>query len=190
MMTQEELLGKLTAKLPQLERHPTPIKDYLTMRLKSREDLLPAARTLKTDLGFDYLEIVTAIDWLGPVNPDGFIRNPNPNVFLPDGATPQNMPGATPNFPYRPMFEAVWLFGNLADQVKLFLKLEISRDGASVPSLSGLFKAADWQERETFDLYGIKFEGHPNLTKILTPEFLVGHPLRKDYAHVPDRYDE
>ena len=53
-----------------------------------------------------------------------------------------------------------------------------------------LYKSADWQERETFDLYGIKFEGHPNLTKILTPSFTVGHPLRKDYVHVKDKYDE
>jgi NADH:ubiquinone oxidoreductase subunit C len=188
-MTQDELLTKLTAKLPQLEKHPTQIKDYVTMKLKSADDLLPAARALK-DIGFDYLEIVTAVDWLGPVNPDGFIRNPNPNVFLPDGATPQNMPGATPNFPYRPAFELVWLFGNLSDSAKVFLRLEMPRDNASAPTLCGLFKAADWQEREVFDLYGIQFNGHPNLTKILTPSFLTGHPLRKDYAHVPDRFDE
>jgi len=60
---------------------------------------------------------------------------------------------------------------------------------ASVPSLVGLFKAADWQEREIFDLFGIIFEGHPNLTKILTPDFIVGHPLRKDYVHLKDRFD-
>jgi NADH-quinone oxidoreductase subunit C len=53
-----------------------------------------------------------------------------------------------------------------------------------------LFKSADWQERETFDLMGVSYEGHPNLTKILTPDFTVGHPLRKDYAHVKDRFDE
>ena len=190
MMTQEELLSKITAKLPLLEKHPAQIKEYLTMKLKSAEDLLPIVKTLKNELGFDYLEIVTAVDWLGPVNPDGFIRNPNPNVFLPEGATPQNMPGATPNFPYRPAFEVVWLLGNLVENTKLFLRVELPRDEARVPSLTGLFKAADWQEREIFDLYGIRFDGHPNLTKILTPEFLIGHPLRKDYAHVPDRYDE
>jgi NADH:ubiquinone oxidoreductase subunit C len=189
-MTQDELLTKLSAKLPQLEKHPTQVKDYVTMRLRSADDLLPVARALKGELGFDYLEIVTAVDWLGPVNPDGFIRNPNPNVFLPDGATPQNFPGATPNFAYRPSFEVVWVFGNLAEQAKVFLKLELPRDAASVPSLVGLFKAADWQERETYDLYGIRFDGHPNLTKILTADFLAGHPLRKDYVHVKDKYDE
>lgn len=190
MMTQEELLTKITAKLPQLERHATPVKDYLTLKLRSAEDLLPSAKILKNDLGFDYLEIVTAVDWLGPVNPDGFIRNPNPNVFLPEGATPQNFPGATPNFAYRPMIELIWCFGNLAEQARLFLKLELPRDSARAPSLTGLFKAADWQERETYDLLGVTFDGHPNLTKILTPDFTQGHPLRKDYVHVKDKYDE
>ena len=189
-MTQEELLTKLAAKLPQLEKHAAQVKDYLTMQLRSADDLLPAARTLKNDLGFEYLEIVTVVDWLGPVHADGFIRNPNPNVFLPDGATPQNFPGATPNFAYRPMFEILWVFGNLPERTRLFLKFELPRDGARVPSLVGLFKAADWQERETFDLYGVVFDGHPNLTKILTPDFTQGHPLRKDYIHVKDRYDE
>ena len=189
-MTQDELFAKVSAKLPQVEKHATQVKDYLTLKLKTAGDLLPAARAFKNDLGFDYLEIVTAVDWLGPVSPDGFIRNPNPNVFLPDGATPQNFPGATPNFPYRPAFEVVWLFGNLAQRSKIFLRLELPREDARVPSLAGLFKAADWQERETFDLYGIRFEGHPNLTKILTPDFLSVHPLRKDYAHIKDRFDE
>ena len=189
-MTTEEVLSKITAKLPQLVKHPTQVKDYVTMKLGSAEDLLPTARVLRNDMGFDYLEIVTAIDWLGAVNPDGFIRNPNPNVFLPDGATPQNFPGATPNFPYRPMFEVVWVFGSIQDRARVFLRLEIPRDNAKVPTLTGMFKAADWQEREVWDLYGIVFEGHPNLTKILTPEFTAGHPLRKDYVHIKDRFDE
>ena len=61
-------------------------------------------------------------------------------------------------------------------------------DGA-IPTLVPLFAGADWQEREVYDLLGIVFEGHPNLTKILTPDFIQGHPLRKDYVHVPDRFD-
>ncbi len=189
-MTQDELFAKISAKLPQVEKHPTQVKEYLTLKLRSADDVIPVATKLKNELGFDYLEIVTAVDWLGAVNPEGFIRNPNPNVFLPDGATPQNFPGATANFPYRPMFEVVWSFGNLPEKAKIFVKLEIPRDDARVPSLVGLFKAADWQERETYDLYGIRFDGHPNLVKILTPEFTQGHPLRKDYVHVKDRFDE
>jgi NADH:ubiquinone oxidoreductase subunit C len=190
VITQEELVTKLAAKAPQLEKAAVQVKDYLTMKLRTADELLPVARALKNDLGFDYLEIVTAVDWLGPVSPDGFIRNPNPNVFLPDGATPQNFPGATPNFPYRPALELIWAFGNLAERSRIFIRLELPRDGARVPSLTSLFKAADWQERETYDLYGVIFDGHPNLHKILTPDFTQGHPLRKDYVHIKDKYDE
>ena len=189
-MTQEELLSKLSAKLPKLEKAAVQVKEYLTMRLRSAEDLLPAARTLKYELGFDYLEIVSATDWLGPVKAEGYIRNPNPIVFLPEGATPQVMPGPTPGFAYKPVFDLLWVFGNIPERARLCLRLEVPREKARVPSLAGLFKAADWQERETFDLMGIEFEGHPNLARILTPDFIQGHPLRKDYVHVKDRYDD
>lgn len=188
-MTQDELFTKLKEKLPALVKAAVQVKDYLTVRLKSPEEVVPAAEAL-LDMGFDYLEIVSATDWLGPVKAEGYIRNPNPNVFLPEGATPQVMPGPTPGVNYRPVFDLLWVFGSIAEKLRVFVKLEVPRDGAKVPSLTGLFKAADWQERETFDLMGVVYEGHPNLTKILTPDFTLGHPLRKDYAHVKDRYDE
>jgi NADH-quinone oxidoreductase subunit C len=54
-------------------------------------------------------------------------------------------------------------------------------DGEKVPSVTDLWGTADWHERETFDLFGLEFEGHPDLRKILTPEDLDGHPLRKDF---------
>ena len=54
--------------------------------------------------------------------------------------------------------------------------------GTSVPSLVGLFAGADWQEREQYDLVGIRFEGHPDLRRLMLPEDWKGHPLRKDYA--------
>jgi NADH-quinone oxidoreductase subunit C len=54
-------------------------------------------------------------------------------------------------------------------------------DGEKLPSVTDLWGTADWHERETFDLFGLEFEGHPDLRKILTPEDLDGHPLRKDF---------
>ena len=189
-MTQDELLARLTARFPKSEKASGPVKDYLTVRLSAASELLPAAAFLRDELGFDYLEIVSATDWLGPVSMEGYIRNPNPNVFLPEGATPQITAVATPGVAYRPVFDLLWVFGNIAEKQKLFLKLEVARELAAVPSLTGLFKAADWQEREVFDLLGIRFEGHPNLVKILTADFLQGHPLRKDYVHIKDKYDE
>ena len=69
------------------------------------------------------------------------------------------------------------------------LKVFLPRDGAlSVPSLYGLFRGADWQERETFDMFGITYEGHPHPKRLLMPEDWKGWPLRKDYIQ-PDFYE-
>jgi len=69
-------------------------------------------------------------------------------------------------------------------RVKVFLP----RENPSVPSVYWIWKTADWQEREAYDMYGIVYEGHPNLKRILMPEDWVGYPLRKDYIS-PDFYE-
>lgn len=68
------------------------------------------------------------------------------------------------------------------------IKVFLPRDDARVPSVYWIWKAADWQERETYDMFGIEFEGHPNLKRLLMPEDWVGWPLRKDYIS-PDFYE-
>ena len=69
------------------------------------------------------------------------------------------------------------------------LKVFLSRDGdLKVPSLYSLFRGADWQERETFDMYGVHFTGHPHPKRLLMPEDWKGWPLRKDYIQ-PDFYE-
>ncbi|GAP97086.1 NAD(P)H-quinone oxidoreductase subunit J [Leptolyngbya sp. NIES-2104] len=65
------------------------------------------------------------------------------------------------------------------DEVRL--KVYLPRENPKVPSVFWIWKGADWQERETFDMYGIVYEGHPNLRRLLMPEDWVGYPLRKDY---------
>ena len=69
-------------------------------------------------------------------------------------------------------------------RVKVFLP----RDNPKVPSVYWIWKAADWQERESYDMYGIIYEGHPNLKRLLMPEDWMGWPLRKDYIS-PDFYE-
>jgi len=187
-MTKDELVAKVQAKFPKAEKSAVEVKGYATLKVAPAE--LDAIAGWLKDEGFDYLDIVTAIDYSGPVNPKGYITDPNPNVFAPNGVESQfDPPVKTPNFPYRDSFELVYCFTSLKDRLKLFLKAETPRSGAKAPSLAKRFKAADWQERETFDLFGIEFEGHPNLTKILTPDFMAGHPLRKDFEHVKDKFD-
>ncbi len=69
------------------------------------------------------------------------------------------------------------------------LKIFLSREGTPrVPSLYKIFRGADWQERETFDMFGVHFEGHPHPKRLLMPEDWKGWPLRKDYVQ-PDFYE-
>jgi NAD(P)H-quinone oxidoreductase subunit J len=69
------------------------------------------------------------------------------------------------------------------------LKVFLPRDGdLTIPSLYPLFRGADWPERETFDMFGIRYEGHPHPKRLLMPEDWKGYPLRKDYVQ-PDFYE-
>jgi NAD(P)H-quinone oxidoreductase subunit J len=72
------------------------------------------------------------------------------------------------------------------DEVRL--KVFLPREDPKVPSVYWIWKSADFQERESFDMYGIVYEGHPNLKRIMMPEDWVGWPLRKDYVS-PDFYE-
>jgi NADH-quinone oxidoreductase subunit C/D len=78
-------------------------------------------------------------------------------------------------------FEVIYELFNTTDFSRLRVKTKTS-DGHSVPSVISVWKGADWFEREVYDMFGVKFEGHPNLRRILTHHEFVGHPLRKDYA--------
>jgi NAD(P)H-quinone oxidoreductase subunit J len=68
------------------------------------------------------------------------------------------------------------------------VKVSLPREDPRVPSVYWIWKAADWQERECYDMYGIIYEGHPNLKRLLMPEDWIGWPLRKDYVS-PDFYE-
>ncbi len=83
--------------------------------------------------------------------------------------------------------EVIYTLYSIPFHVTLHLKVIIDRDKPEVPSLCGIWKTADWHEREAFDLLGVQFVGHPNLTRILLPADWQGHPLRKDYVE-QDRY--
>ncbi|MBI2374482.1 MAG: NADH-quinone oxidoreductase subunit C [Deltaproteobacteria bacterium] len=80
-----------------------------------------------------------------------------------------------------PRFEVVYHLYSLTKRHRLRIKVELDEADPKTASVFGLWKSANWMEREAFDLYGIKFEGHPDLRRVLLyPEF-EGHPLRKDY---------
>ena len=83
---------------------------------------------------------------------------------------------------YVEYFELVYHLTSLKRNQSVVLKARCyGRDELTAPSVSGIWRGADFQEREVWDLFGIKFEGHPNLKRILLWEGFPGHPLRKDF---------
>jgi NADH-quinone oxidoreductase subunit C len=93
----------------------------------------------------------------------------------------------------RKRFAAVYHLLSVANNQRLRVRCYAANDELPiVPSVIGIWSSANWYEREAFDLYGIMFEGHPDLRRILTDYGFVGHPFRKDFpliGHVEMRYD-
>jgi NADH-quinone oxidoreductase subunit C len=133
-----------------------------------RERLIDACRLLRDDpsLRFEHLSDVTAVDHL---------------LYDPEGGRPGE--GRTPRF------DVVYHLYSIARGHRLRLKVGLDEGDLVVPSLVGLWPAANWGERETFDMYGIEFGGHPNLTRILMPDDWQGYPLRKDYPLIEEEIE-
>jgi NADH-quinone oxidoreductase subunit C len=93
---------------------------------------------------------------------------------------------------HKPRFAVVYHFLSLVHNQRLRLRVFASGEPPQVPSVITLWPAANWYEREAFDLYGVVFTGHPDLRRLLTDYGFVGHPFRKDFpltGHVEVRYD-
>ncbi|MGE5663915.1 MAG: NADH-quinone oxidoreductase subunit C, partial [Deltaproteobacteria bacterium] len=80
-------------------------------------------------------------------------------------------------------YEVAYLLCSLKNNSLLRLKVRPAGGGGSVPTVTEVWRTADWQEREEWDKVGVVFTGHPNLKRILMPEDWEGHPLRKDYKY-------
>jgi NADH-quinone oxidoreductase subunit C len=120
----------------------------------SREGIAAALAFCRneTALGFDMLVDVTAVDYLRfPGREDG------------------------------PRFEVVYHLYSVANNHRIRLKVPLEQDDAVIPTASGLWPIANWLEREVWDMFGIRFDGHPDLRRLLLYEEFEGHPLRKDY---------
>ncbi len=129
-------------------------------------DLLEVCRFLRDDprLAFDVLNCISGVDYLEPD------------------------PKKAPKAGFEPHTEVVYHFSSLTQKHRTVLKVLLPRwkddkpgELPEVPSVSSLWKGANWHEREVYDLSGVWFTGHPDLTRILLSEDWQGHPLRKDY---------
>ena len=80
-----------------------------------------------------------------------------------------------------PRFEVIYNLYSLVHFTYLRLKVRVPQDDATCPSVTSVWRTANWHEREIFDMFGLDFPGHPDLRRILLPQDWVGHPLRQDY---------
>ncbi len=103
-------------------------------------------------LKVNYLADITVVDWLGDEFESKYGR-----------------------------YEVVYNLYSLEHTYRFFIKVFLPAEKPEIASLTPIWNGANWMEREVFDLFGVIFEGHPGLTKILTPDDLEGHPLRKDF---------
>lgn len=118
----------------------------------------------ESDLRFDFLNCITVVDYL----------HTDPKKAAKAG--------------WDPHLEVVYHLSSIATKLTLVMKVKLPRwkddeEGnlPEVPSVADIWPTGDWHERETFDLSGVNFVGHPDLRRILCPEDWLGHPLRKDY---------
>jgi len=96
---------------------------------------------------------------------------------------------AVDRLPAEPRFEIVYHLHSIERSERLRLVCRLGGGNPEIDSVVSVWSAADWYEREVFDLFGVAFKGHPNLKRLLMPEDWVGHPLRKDFPVHGKRYE-
>ena len=138
-----------------------------SVRHVPRDAWVDTVRSL-SDEGFTMLVDLTAVDYLT-----------HPGRALPDDVTPER-------------YEVVAGLLNLNERTRVRLRTQVPASEPTIASLYDVHPGAEALEREVFDMFGIVFEGHPDLTRILMPEDWEGHPLRKDYAigRIPVQFKE
>lgn len=91
--------------------------------------------------------------------------------------------------PAEPRFEVVYQLHSLKHNQRMRLKVRVGGEKPTLESATGLYPSANWYEREVFDLFGVNFSGHPEMKRLLMPEYWEGHPLRKDFPTHGHKYD-
>ena len=190
METLEQIRDRIMAAVPGAEvsivTNPGPSAQHslLVSTARARE----VANFLRDDpaLRLDYCSNVTGVDW-----PEKEIvetkRTPVPD---PAGGAPKIIEEKTKRIQpgYLEVIYHLYSMARKHGPVILRVRTGNRTDAVSVPSLTPIWRSCEFQEREVFDLYGIRFEGHPDLRRILMWDEFTGHPMRKDYVE-PDDYE-
>ena len=139
--------------------HDCPVTDSHGQRVVhvARDRYVAVMRKLLDD-GFTLCSDLTAVDYLT-----------HPGRTLPEGVAAER-------------FEVVVNLISIAERTRLRVRVQVPEGDATLPSLFDLWPGTEALEREVFDMFGVAFDGHPDLTRILMPEDWDGHPLRKDYS--------
>lgn len=158
-MDASSLLDSLRERVPGLAAEAAPAADMPTL-VVPREQIVAVLAALRDAPGLDFalLAELTAVDYL-PREPRYEVVYHLVRLGVPD--FPRPGPGGAP--------------------ARVRVKVPVPGEAPSVPTACGVFPNANWLEREVWDLFGILFEGHPDLRRLLLPDDWEGHPLRKDY---------
>ncbi len=184
-MSQSARLTEIIAKrFPQHVIAQQEFRGQQTVLIK-REGLFEVARFLKQDqaTACDFLTDLTCVDYKTFGNTPGsapLLATPSPlPYYMKSKVLPERWERLSDSETYR--FEMVYQLYSSTLNHHLRVKVPLTEADPSVDSLTSLWHIANWFEREVWDLFGICFNGHPNLKRILMYEQFVGHPLRKDY---------
>ncbi|MDX1453856.1 MAG: NADH-quinone oxidoreductase subunit C [Gammaproteobacteria bacterium] len=173
-------------QLTRVESHPGELSYEVAAR-----DLLEVCQALhdEADFGFEQCMDVCAVDYLSYGQGEWRTNDATDTGF--SRGVHRTLRDAEPNYDRR--FAVVYHLQSNANNHRL--RLKVFCDAAEppiVPSVNSIWNSANWFEREAFDLYGILFDGHPDMRRILTDYGFVGHPFRKDFplsGHVEVRFD-
>lgn len=145
--------------------------DALVADLKNRFD----ARIIDVDRSFGDCTVVVEKSAIQEILT--YLKNEKQFDLLVDvaGVDCMNLPS------YRERFELNYMLYSVPNNVRLRIEVPVSELDMDVPSVAGLWRSANWAEREAFEMFGFNFVGHPCLKRLLTHHEFVGHPLRKDY---------
>jgi NADH-quinone oxidoreductase subunit C len=129
---------------------------------------------------FDRGELTLEIDPARIASVCGFLKHDRNFVRL-------STVTAVDRYPAEPRFEVVYHLQSIERNERVRLKCRLGGGQPEIDSVTSVWRSADWYEREVFDLFGIRFAGHPDLRRILLPDDWEGYPLRKDYPKTGQR---